>query len=90
MAKMQNLSVVEEEIFRFLRKSFHLDKNRLRHHSYLKGKLEKYKDNPIESRSFMYLDIISWLESKIKNVPVQDIIRAKYKAKTSNRNKTES
>ncbi|MBS1750807.1 MAG: hypothetical protein JST63_12955 [Bacteroidetes bacterium] len=91
MAKMQNLSVVEEEIFRFLRKSFHLDKKQIKaSFIHLKGKLEKYKDNPIESRSFMYLDIISWLESKIKNVPVQDIIRAKYKAKTSNRNKTES
>lgn len=79
MAKMQNLSVVEEEIFRFLRKSFHLDKKQVRSAFIaLKTKLEKYKDNPLESRSFMYLDIISWLESKIKNVPVQDIIREKY------------
>ncbi len=79
MAKMQNLSVVEEEIFRFLRKSFHLDKKQVRSAFVaLKNKLEKYRDNPLESRSFMYLDIISWLESKIKNVPVQDIIREKY------------
>ena len=26
----------------------------------------------------MYLDIISWLESKINNTPVQDVIRQKY------------
>lgn len=79
MANMQNLSVVEEEIFRFLRKSFHLDKKKVKTAFVaLKNKLEKYKDNPLESRSFMYLDIISWLESKIKNVPVQDIIREKY------------
>ena len=26
----------------------------------------------------MYLDMISWLESKIKQVPVQDVIREKY------------
>ncbi len=83
MAKMQNLSVVEEEIFRFLRKSFHLDKKQVKAAFIaLKGKLEKYKDNPLESRSFMYLDIISWLESKIKNVPVQEIMREKYKAAT--------
>lgn len=80
MAKMQNLSVVEEEIFRFLKKSFHLDKKQVKAAFIaLKGKLEKYKDNPLESRSFMYLDIISWLESKIRNVPVQDIMRDKYK-----------
>ena len=90
MAKMQNLSVVEEEIFRFLRKSFHLNKKQVKAaFIHLKEKLEKYKDNPLESRSFMYLDIISWLESKIKNVPVQEIIRAKYKAKTGARNKVE-
>lgn len=83
MAKMQNLSVVEEEIFRFLKKSFHLDKRQVRPAFIsLKNKLEKYKDNPLESRSYMYLDIISWLESKIRNVPVQDIIREKYKYST--------
>jgi hypothetical protein len=26
----------------------------------------------------MYLDVISWLESKIQGVPVQDVIREKY------------
>lgn len=84
MANMQNLSVVEEEIFRFLRKSFHLDKKQVKSAFVaLKNKLEKYKDNPLESRSFMYLDIISWLESKIKNVPVQDIIRHKYQQSRS-------
>ena len=83
MAKMQNLSVVEEEIFRFLKKSFHLDKKQVKvAFIVLKGKLEKYKDNPLESRSFMYLDIISWLESKIKNVPVQEVMREKYKTAT--------
>lgn len=79
MAKMQNLSIVEEEIFRFLRKSFHLDQMQVKAAFIaLKGKLEKYKDNPLESRSFMYLDIISWLESKISNVAVQDIMQQKY------------
>jgi hypothetical protein len=26
----------------------------------------------------MYLDIISWLESRIRNVPVQEVIRERY------------
>ena len=64
---MQNLSIVEEEIFRFLRKSFHLDKRQVKSaFVVLKDKLEKYKDNPLESRSFMYLDIISWLKVRLK------------------------
>jgi hypothetical protein len=29
----------------------------------------------------MYLDMISWLESKINNVPVQKIIQGKYLSK---------
>ena len=33
----------------------------------------------------MYLDVISWLESKINDIPVQNVIRQKYlDAKRSN------
>lgn len=41
-------------------------------------KLKKYEDDPYERRAFLYLDIISWLESKITNVPVDQIIRNKF------------
>lgn len=79
MAKMQNLSVVEEEIFKFLKRSFYLDPRKLKTaFTQLKDKLEKYKGHPLESRSYMYLDIIGWLESKIEGVPVQDVIRKRY------------
>jgi hypothetical protein len=42
--------------------------------------LKKYENHPYERRAFLYLDIISWLESKIDNIPVAQVIRAKYKA----------
>ena len=32
----------------------------------------------LKQEAFSYLDIISWLESKINNVNVQDVIREKY------------
>ena len=38
-------------------------------------------DNPYESRSFSYFDIISWLESKIQKRTVQEIIQEKAKIK---------
>lgn len=41
-------------------------------------KLKQKEKNRFETRAFAYLDIISWLESKIGNVPVQDVIRQKY------------
>ncbi|WP_126970498.1 hypothetical protein [Gynurincola endophyticus] len=79
MAKMENLSVTEEEIFKFLRKSFKLSPSQLKPaFIQLLDKLKKHQHNPYETRAFMYLDVISWLESKIDNVPVQTIIRNKY------------
>jgi tetratricopeptide (TPR) repeat protein len=85
MAKMNNLNIVEEEIFRFLRKSFNSTPAKIvAEFEPLKNRLESLKGNPLATRSFMYLDIIGWLESKIENVPVQDIIHTKYlKAKKS-------
>lgn len=79
MAKMENLSLVEEEIFRFLRKGFDLSPDKLKpEFGKLLEELKAYEKNRFETRAFVYLDIISWLESKIKNVPVQDVIREKY------------
>jgi hypothetical protein len=46
--------------------------------SELLEKLKAYEKSRFETRAFMYLDIISWLESKIRHVPVQDVIREKY------------
>ncbi len=74
MANMKNLSVVEEAIFSFLRKSFKLSPAKLlAAFKSLKEQLEKLENSSLETRSFMYLDIKSWLESKISNVPVQEI-----------------
>lgn len=45
----------------------------------LHAELIKFEDHPYEKRAFLYLDIISWLESKIQNVPVELIIQQKAK-----------
>ena len=42
--------------------------------------MKKYENHPYERRAFLYLDIISWLESKIDNIPVAQVIKTKYKA----------
>ncbi len=79
MAKMKNLSTAEEEVFRFLRKAFSLSPNELvPTFTGLKEKLEKLEGNPLEGRSFMYLDIIAWLESKIQQVPVQQVRKQRF------------
>ena len=79
MAKMKNLTVVEEEIFKFLR---HSTKVRAKE---LKPELEKFlqkikhlEKNRFETRSFAYVDIISWAESKVYEKPMSEIIHNKY------------
>ena len=84
MAKMQNLSKVEEEVFAFLRRSFHVGAHALKpEFEKLLETLKKYERNPLETRAFSYLDIISWLESKISNVNVEDVMREKYRQSKS-------
>jgi len=79
MAKMENLSVVEEEIFAFLRKAFSLSPAQLKPEFItLLNRLKQYEKNKFETRAFVYLDVISWLESKIQSVPVQEIIKQKH------------
>ena len=81
MAKMKNLSVVEEEMFTFLRGSFRVMPKDIKPElEKFLIKLKKQENNRFETRAFVYLDVISWLESKIENVPVQEVIRNKFLA----------
>jgi hypothetical protein len=34
--------------------------------------------DPYERRAFLYLDVLSWLESRIENKSVESIIRRKF------------
>jgi hypothetical protein len=79
MAKMKNLTVVEEEIFRFLKTSFRVSSRAL------KPELEKLLSNikhleksRFETRAFAYLDIISWVESKVQGKTMEKVIHEKY------------
>jgi hypothetical protein len=82
LIKMNELLEVQREIIRFLR---HLDLGKVLPHQ-LKAEFEKllaglkiYEDHPYEKRAFLYLDLISWLESKIENRPVSAVITDKAK-----------
>lgn len=81
MARMANLTVVEEEMFRFLKNSMRVSR------SSLKNELEKFLQNikhleksRFETRAFAYLDIISWVESKVYRKTMGAIIQEKYLA----------
>jgi hypothetical protein len=76
MAKMKNLGAVEVVLFNFLRTAIQSGKEASFEN--LLQKLAPLEKNKLESRAFMYLDIISWLESKIQNKDVQTIIKEKF------------
>ncbi|MCI4667979.1 MAG: hypothetical protein MRZ79_07445 [Bacteroidia bacterium] len=79
MAKMKNLNIVEKEIFEFIRNSFkyYPEEFPIAFQNLL-DKLKQHEGNPQAKRAFNYLDFISWLESKLQDRPVQEVIQEKY------------
>jgi hypothetical protein len=86
MAKMENLTVVEEEMFRFLRASLQMSRYKLKAEleQFLK-KIKQFERSRFETRAFAYLDIISWVESKVYKKPMSTIIHQKYLASRKRR-----
>jgi hypothetical protein len=79
MAKMENLTDIEEEILKFLRRSFRIPRNAVK--SELEGFLERIKQfekKRFQTRVFVYLDIVSWVEHKVHNKPLGQVIEEKY------------
>ncbi|MBK9255666.1 MAG: hypothetical protein IPM42_09290 [Saprospiraceae bacterium] len=78
LSKMENLQSVQKEILSFIRKTPQLyPKNLKSEFIKLRSKLMKYAEDPYEKRPFLYLDIISWLNSKILSKRIQTIIKEK-------------
>jgi hypothetical protein len=68
-----------------LQRSFSLTPSQLKpEFQKLLDKLKQYENDRLASRAFAYLDIVSWLESKLCNVPVGEIIRQKATAHKRN------
>jgi hypothetical protein len=80
LLKMNDLHAVQKEMIKFLRNLGNIYPNELNNEfKKLHGQLIKYENHPYERRAFLYLDIISWLESHLENKPVAEIIREKAK-----------
>lgn len=81
LRKMNDLNMVQEEILKFIRNMGNVNRGNLKNEFIsLHNRLLEINKMNFQKRPFLYLDIISWLESKIENKPVQDIIKAKYAA----------
>ncbi|MEL6866651.1 MAG: hypothetical protein AAFP19_19655 [Bacteroidota bacterium] len=79
LIKMEDLHAVQQEILKFLRKLPRIQRSDLKAAFIrLRNDLSKLRSAPFERRPFLYLDIISWLESKIEGETVQNITKRKF------------
>jgi len=78
LAKLQDNSRHTRYILAFLRKLSDIRRRDLEGEFHkLHHQLMEIKQDPYEKRDLQYLDIISWLESKMQKRPVQEIIQEK-------------
>ena len=79
LIKMEDLYAVQKEMILFLKSLGDIFPNEIKSaFRKLHKKLLVYENHPYERRAFLYLDIISWLESKIENKSIGDIIKEKF------------
>ncbi|MDI1307636.1 MAG: hypothetical protein PSX42_22705 [bacterium] len=84
LLKMNDLHEVQKEIMRFMKNLNSIYPSDIKKEFVkMRERFIELEKNTYEKRAFLYLDIISWLESKIENRKISDII--KEKAKLSNR-----
>ncbi len=79
MSRMENLTVVEEEMFKFLRDNVYESAEKLKPGlQKLLLQIKHFEKNRYETRVFSYLDIISWIESKVYDKPMSQVVHEKY------------
>ncbi len=82
LAKKEYLTEIEKEMFKYLRNSFFITRKELLVAlNDLLFKIKKLEKNTFETRVFTYLDIISWIESKVNNKSLESILQEKNKGR---------
>lgn len=82
LRKMDHLSSVQKEILSFLHRLHSLYRTEMpAEFKTLYHTLKTLQQDPFEKRNFVYIDILSWLESKMENQSVQSVIRKKFLSK---------
>ncbi len=82
LLKMEDLHAVQREILQFVRRTPGMRQVQvLDEFRQLHDKLVPLQADPFERRPFLYLDIISWLESKLEKRSVQAVIRDHFLAR---------
>ena len=83
LIKMNDLHKVQIEIIKFLRNLPNISPLEIKtEFRRLYDTLKQYENHPYERRAFLYLDILSWLESKIEERPIAEVIQGKLENTT--------
>ena len=78
LLKMENLQEVQKEFISSIKALGDVFPHQIKKEfKKIYDRLKIYENHPYEKRAFLYLDILSWLESKIENKPVALIIKEK-------------
>ncbi len=81
LVKMNDMGQVQREMLAFLKRLNSIYENEVKEQlAVLYERLKPYENHPYERRAFYYLDILSWLESKMSGLSVATIIRRKFEA----------
>jgi hypothetical protein len=78
LLKMENLQEVQKVFLASIRDLSDVFPHEIKNEfKKIHAKLKKFENHPYEKRAFLYLDILSWLESKIQNKSIATIIKEK-------------
>ncbi|MGY0426323.1 MAG: hypothetical protein ACWIPI_05770 [Polaribacter sp.] len=78
LLKMENLQEVQKEFITSIKALSDVFPHEIKKEfKKIYTRLKKFENHPYEKRAFLYLDILSWLESKIENKPIAQIIQEK-------------
>jgi hypothetical protein len=78
LLKMENLQEVQKVFLSSIRDLSDVFPHEIKNEfKKIHFKLKKFENHPYEKRAFLYLDILSWLESKIENKSIAEIIKEK-------------
>ncbi|MEN8138747.1 MAG: hypothetical protein ABFR62_09980 [Bacteroidota bacterium] len=79
LAKLHDLGEVHKEIFKFLKRTPGFTQKDLKtEFKKILKKLKVIRNHPYDKRPFLYLDLISWLESRIEGITVEQVIKEKF------------
>ena len=78
LLKMENLQEVQKIFLTSIRDLSDVFPHKIKNEfKKIHAKLKEFENHPYEKRAFLYLDILSWLESKIQNKPIALVIKEK-------------